>query len=243
MASRKRTGFAAGFPRASPWELPEKRARTQGRQFRAAGRMFKGRRAAPADVGMELKFHDLDIDDAVVVTGGTIAEDSCVTIAQGTTESTRIGRKCVIRNVGWRFAVELPGVSGGGTAGSDVVRVMLYLDKQTNGATATVAGILESADFQSFNQLANKGRFLILMDRNYDVNSTAGAGDGTTNDFGPNVTSDTFFKKCNIPIEYDNSVTTGAIGSVRTNNIGVLLISRGGLASFESKMRLRFSDA
>lgn len=191
----------------------------------------------------ELKFHDLDIDDAVVATGGTIAEDSCITIAQGTTESERIGRKLIVKSIGWRFEVRLPQTSDENDT-SETVRVILFLDKQTNGATATVAGILETADYQSFNNLANKSRFRTLMDRTYDLNAHAGSGRGSTDtkQFGEFIIHDAFFRKVNIPIEYDNSFTTGVITSVRTNNIGVLTISKSGLAVFNSKMRIRFSD-
>ncbi len=205
----------------------------------AAQRFARGRKA---DVGTELKFHDLDIDDVVVAATGTIAEDSCVTIAQGTTESTRIGRKCTIRHIGWRMQCLIPAATAAANT-SETVRVILYQDKQTNGATATVTGILESADYQSFNQLANKGRFRVLMDRNYDLNSAAGGAPNGAESFSEWGMTDTFFKDVNIPIEYDNSVTTGAIGSVRTNNIGVLTISQAGLGVFVSKMRLRFTDS
>ncbi len=187
----------------------------------------------------ELKFHDLDIDDAVIATGGVIAEDSCNGIAQGVTESQRIGRKCTIKSIGWRFKLNLPSDTGFSTSG-DIVRVILYLDRQCNGATATTLGILETADFQSFNNLANKNRFLTLMDRTYSLNSTAAAGNGTTNITTTWIMNDSFYKKCNIPVEFDS--TTGAITEVRSNNIGVLLVCEDGEAGFTSKMRLRFSD-
>ncbi len=191
----------------------------------------------------ELKFHDIDIDDAGIATNGTIIEDSCNGIAQGVTEVQRIGRKCTIKNINWRFAFILPN-SASESLGDETVRLILYLDKQANGAAATATDILESDDFQSFNNLANKSRFRTLMDRTYDLNAQAGMGNGTANDTASFSIQDTFFKKCNIPIEFDS--TTGAITEVRSNNIGVLLLSRDGSntsASFESKMRLRFSDA
>ncbi len=77
-----------------------------GRRFTS----FEARRPAqaPLSVGGELKFHDLDIDDAVVAVNGTIAQVSCNIIAGGTTESTRIGRKSVIRKINWRYEIVLP---------------------------------------------------------------------------------------------------------------------------------------
>ncbi len=188
--------------------------------------------------GGELKFHDVDLDDAVVAATGTVTA-SVNLIAQGTTESTRIGRKCTIRSIGWRMTIDLPN-STAASATADVVRVIMFVDKQANGATATVTGILESADYQSFNNLANKSRFRTLMDRTYDLQAATGGGDGTTEDYGKEFVTDTFFKKVNIPVEYDS--TTGAITEIRSNNIGVLMISLSGLAGFESKIRLRYSD-
>ncbi len=204
---------------------------------RTAG--FYGRFTGPMP---ELKFHDLDVDDASVAANGNIAQASCNLIAQGVTESQRIGRKCTIKSIGWRFRTQLLPTAVSNATGT-VLRVILYLDKQCNGATATVTGILESDDFQSFNNLANKNRFRTLMDRTYDMNATSGSGRGSTDTlaFGENNCTDSYFAKVNLPIEFDS--TTGAITEIRSNNIGVLLVTPDGtLMSFTSKMRLRFSD-
>ncbi len=194
----------------------------------------------------ELKFHDLDIDDAIVASTGTInpASASCVIIQQGTTESTRLGRKITIKSINWRWTITLPEFDAQDTPGpDDVLRVILFQDKQTNGATATVTGILESADFQSFNNLANKSRFRTLMDRTYALNYQSLASDGAAVVSGAALTiQDSFFKKCNIAIEYDNTATDGSLATQRSNNIAVLLISSSNVSRFASKMRLRFSD-
>ncbi len=187
---------------------------------------------------MELKFFDLDLDDATIATGGTIT-DSINKIAQGTTEITRIGRKCTIKGINWRYVITLAGSTASGDT-TDVVRVILYLDKQCNGATAAVSDILESGDFQSFNNLANKSRFRILSDKNYTLKARSGGGDGTTEDYGEDIVVDSFYKKCNIPVEFDS--TAGAITEIRSNNLGVLLISQTGKTGFGSKIRLRYSD-
>ncbi len=187
---------------------------------------------------LELKFHDVDLDDSLIAnTGGITA--SINLIPQGVTEVTRIGRKCTIKQINWRFNLALGTQTSGGNA-SDIARVIMYVDKQANKATAAITDILESADYQSFNNLANKNRFRTLMDRTYDINALAGGGDGTAEDYGQVLIQDTFFKKVNIPVEF--SAGTGAIGEITSYNIGVLLISRAGLATFNSKIRLRFSD-
>ncbi len=203
---------------------------------RTAG--FYGRFAPSAG---ELKFFDLDLDDTVVAAAGGIT-DSINKIAQGVTEVTRVGRKCTIKSIAWRYQTSLGSFDAQATPQlGQELRIMMYLDKQANGATAAVTDILESADFQSFNNLANSGRFRILMDKivNITYPSLASDGAGVVSSNGI-VRGGRFFKRCNIPIEF--SATTGAITEIRSNNIGVLLISNTGVVGFNSKIRLRFSD-
>lgn len=189
--------------------------------------------------GGELKFHDVTVDDPSISSAGTI-QTLLNGIAQGTTESTRIGRKCTIRSINWRWML-IKAAASSKSASSDTVRVILYLDKQANGATAGVTDILETDQFLSFNNLANKSRFRTLMDRTYSMNSTAGGGDGTTEDYTEFQLNDSFYKKVNIPIEF--SGTAGTIGEIRSNNIGCLILSEtGAICALVSRMRLRFSD-
>ncbi len=199
--------------------------------------------------GGEAKFLDQDIDDASIAANGTIftngsAEASLLRIAEGNGESQRIGRKITVRQINWRFTIMLP--EGDGLANpknSTTIRVILYLDKQANGAAATVTDILETDDWQSFNNLANSKRFRTLMDRTYDVMPKAGGGNGTTSDWAEDRISDSLYKKVNIPIEYDNSAVTGALATIRSNNINMLILSDTSLdATFESKMRIRYTD-
>ncbi len=210
-----------------------KRARTNG-----------GVRKAPqyaTPTAGELKFHDVDLDDAVVAAAGTIVA-SINLIPQGVTEITRIGRLCRLARIGWRYHYSLPTQDAQALpATGDILRMVLYKDKQSNGATATVTGILESADYQSFNNLANQRRFMILMDRtvsiNYDSLASDGAGIVSSN---AQIRAGAFYKTCNIPLEFDGA--TGAITELRSDNLGVLLISKNGICGFNSKFRLRFKD-
>ncbi len=213
------------------------------RPFRVGRNRTGGYYGRFKSAGGEKKFFDQDIDDSTIAIGATIfqnasAEQSLLRIAQGTTESTRIGRKLVIRNIHWTMTVSLK--SSTATGGGDVVRIILYLDKQTNGQTATSTGILETATFQSYRNLANTSRFSILYDKTLALSHTAGAGDAL--DFGENKRVLKFNKQCNIPIEYDNSFTTGALSTIRSNNINMLILSSAGRCDLISKMRLRFTD-
>lgn len=198
-------------------------------------------RAPRASTPGELKFHDVDVDDAVVAAAGAIQNTGSVNlIAQGVTEVTRIGRKCTIKSINWRYSLSLPVVPTAGAPTADHVRVIFYQDKQANKATAAVLDILETADFESFRNLSNVGRFNILMDKMHTLNYHAGAGDGAANDFAEVKEWGTMYKKCAIPIEFNAGA--GALTEITSNNLGVLLITEEGVAGFESKLRLRFSD-
>lgn len=199
---------------------------------------FQGRRAKETG---ELKFFDLDFDDAIVVSGGEI-QDSLNKIPQGVTEKTRVGRKCTVKKIALRYNWTLPEQENVGTpTAGDVLRIIIYVDKQCNGATAAVTDILESADYQSYNNLANSGRFRTLMDHtiytHYDsLGSDAAAVWGMCEVTG----GGDFYKDVTIPIEFD--AATGAITEIRSNNIGMMYISKQGIIGVEAKIRIRFSD-
>ncbi len=192
--------------------------------------------------GAETKFFDLDLDDAIIATGANVT-DSINKIGQGVTESTRVGRKCTIKSIQWRYQLSLPKVDAAvSAAASSSVRVILYLDKQCNGATAVGTDVLETGDIHSFRNLSNSGRFVLMYDKTHSINYTSLASDNAAVVSSANVFREyTMYKKCNTPIEFND--TTGAITEIRSNNFGVLIIGNSGTGGFNSKIRLRFSDA
>lgn len=192
--------------------------------------------------GNELKFFDVDSDDAVISATGSIVSDSLVKIAQGITEKTRVGRKCVIKKIGWRFSLTLPEVDDTATPGaSDEVRLILYIDKQTNGATAAVTDILETAVIHSFRNLVNMGRFIILMDRTFAMNvMTLNSTTTGNNSQNAVIRPYQWYKNVNIPIEYN--AAAGAITEMCCNNIGLLSISSNAVTQLDGRFRMRFAD-
>lgn len=210
------------------------------------GRYNKPIEAYHAGEERELKFFDIDMDDAVVSQAGTVlgggGQASINTIVQGVGESQRVGRKAIIKKIAWRWNCILESETGGsGAQSSETFRVIMFLDRQCNGTPATTAQILESDNWQAYNSLVNKGRFTILYDKIVDFTPMSGAGNGTENDFPEVSMSGEFYKSCNIPIEFDGQ--TGQITEIRSNNMAILLLSRAGnLLTFTSKVRLRFYD-
>ncbi len=250
---RKRKGGAF-----SSGSIPRRRSTGVGRAgwnvgaYRRHARIRAGQRGALRvggyygrySNGGELKFLDTVIDDAVVATGGEVLNTGTVNvIPQGVTESTRVGRKCTIKSVNWRWTVTLPTTTTPG-ATSDTVRLIMFLDKQCNGAAAAVAIILETALWNSWRNLENVGRIKVLYDKTISlVSKSGGPASTSTVNYGEDVRNGAFYKKCNIPIEFDASASTGAIGTIRSNNIGILVIAHSGFAGLQSNVRVRFSDA
>ncbi len=232
--TRKSAGFAArtgvrpgtqrmGFQRGArkPWVKP-----------------FEGRRA---DAGAELKF--LDTAKAATTTSatGTIFDASLNIVPQNNEESGRIGRKIVVKAIHLQGIFKVPTTAVAADT-SDTARVIVYQDKQTNGAAATVALILESATLLSWNNLSEKGRFTVLMDRKMSLSSGSGSGQQAADIFGEVQEHFEWHKPVNIPIEYDATAATGAIGTQRSNNIGVLVISGEARSSISYNARIRYTD-
>jgi len=192
-----------------------------------------------------MKFLDTTLGSTAIADTGIVLNNCLNIIPQGDTESQRNGRKVVVRSINIRGMVRNdPATNEGSTA--DRVRFLLYLDKQANGGAAAVTDLLETATINSFNNLANKSRFTVLMDKVVDLAAPAGANaDATTPVFGLDIQSWAFYKKCYIPIEFDNSATTGALTTVRSNNLGMMAISwnTSDSAVIEYTCRIRYTDS
>lgn len=192
----------------------------------------------------ELKYHDFAYNQSPIGQGGSISPTNIV-IPQGTEENSRIGRKCTIKSIFWRCILSLPErlENAAPGPGGDIVRVIVYLDKQCNGTAATTIDLLQAGNILTHRNLANSGRFVFLCDKQYTLNKntlTVDTGGPNTYSSTPTYQPFTFYKKVNIPIEY--SGTEGDLSEIRSNNLGHLVISNLGLIHIESIYRFRFSD-
>ncbi len=185
----------------------------------------------------ELKFFDTVVAGTALAVAGVITSPSLNIVPQGITESERVGRKMIIKKVNIRWLLQM---NSNTTETADVVRVIVVLDKQTNKTAFSITDVLETASEGSFNNLANKNRFVILMDRYEAINKQV--------DIGTNVNEYTqawewFSKPLNIPIEFDNSVATGAVSSQTSNNIAVFALTLNSTTiSLGYTARIRFLD-
>ncbi len=164
-----------------------------------------------------------------------------LTIPQGVTESTRVGRKIMIWSVSFRFTVTVP--VGSDNQEYDFVRIIVYKDKQCNGEIPLVTDLLESTAWNSENNLANKGRFQFLYDKKVHITHNNACYDGATISASGGQKHFQFTKyfKGGIPIEFTS--TTGALSERTSNDINVMAISSQGVGSLYQKCRTRYTDA
>lgn len=186
--------------------------------------------------GSETKWFDTTLGNMSPAATGSITNASLNLIPEGTTESERIGRKCMVKSLHIKGVIGMPSSS---IPLTERLRVIVYCDKQANGATAAVTDILETTTVDSFRNLANVTRFIVLSDKTTLFNQTAGiGGDSTTDLYSPVIKTIKFNKKMNLDLEF--SASTGALTELRSNNIGVLAISDNGLATIAYTARVRF---
>lgn len=152
--------------------------------------------------------------------GAFAAGQSLVQFPQGTTKNQRIGNKSFIRHIRGKLIFTVPS----GSTDGDVLRVIIYQDRQCNGTAATVADILEYASCSSFQQMDFVDQIKILHDEHITINpQTSTAANSTAIAM---LTRCIFSLKINQEVHFNN--TTGTLAGIVSNNFNVLVISTTG---------------
>lgn len=246
----------AGYPSSSGYSRGRrrvaylKRNSLNRRVMRSARRMdtamaFRG--WVPGGV-IEKKAIDTTITSTAVSTTAVITPINLC--SQGTAVNNRVGSKILVRSINIRGAV-LADLASALTASNNAppqtVRMVVYVDKQPNGATITATDLLETASVFSPIALANRDRFLILKDKYFNIGAVNVPATANTAYYGGQPQQHVFkwFKKCRIPVTYGTNA--GTIADIKTNAIGVFLYggAASGVADAAASMyvRVRFSDA
>lgn len=194
-----------------------------------------------AGAGGEMKFLDTSLTNAAV--DAAMEQNNLCVIPQGDTESQRVGRKVIVKKINVHATHTMPARTDIAAASSMKARYALVLDTQTNGAAFSATDLFETDSVNSFRNLANQTRFKILKEISYDLKCSGAAPSGAAYVAAGDQVTWNMQVKCNIPIEFDNSATTGAITTVRSNCI--FLISRSSVANISDlagTARIRYSD-
>lgn len=165
---------------------------------------------------------------------------SLVLCSQGTSVSTRVANSIRIKKLSIRGHV-----TAAATAPRDVVRLLVVLDNQPNGAAPTVSGgggILQASTVQSNYNLdmvahgMGPQRYRILMDRVIVLNQHAAA----------TLTQTAFFKRSwtvDIPVTYQSNA--GTVSDVGSKNIQFIALSLNATntATLVGEAQMCFIDA
>lgn len=195
-------------------------------------------------IGMEKKYND----QSFTINVGAVDQNGHITptlsgIAQGDTPTTRVGRKVSLKAFMCRYYINFP-TENNAQETDEVVRVIFYLDKAPNGSAATPSDILaiiipaSAPTYNNYRNMDQIDRFDVFYDRTHKLDKAAGANNGGTDVFAATGSTGKVYKRLNHVALY--SGTTGAVGSMVTNNIGMLVISKSNKCSMEGSARVRY---
>ena len=187
--------------------------------------------------GKELNFVDTAFNQPNVSTTASITLLNG--LAQGTTASTRIGRRIQMKSVEARMFV----FSDTLTLGC-VTRFALVLDKQANAAAPAFTDIYDSASSIALRNISNKARFWVLWDSGLlpIIGNVTTAGQGTDSSYKVME----FYKRINIPVQY-NAGTAGTVGDIQTNALYFVAIGDTASGTADARLfgniRVRYDDS
>lgn len=183
----------------------------------------------------EIKFFDKTLAATVIDTAGVL-ESTMNDLEQGTLSFDRLGRKVTLRQIEVRGEVVIAATATRANT-TNKIRLIWYIDTQTNGVVATTTGLLATANVDSMRSLPNQSRFYFLYDKTFEMNTVAGGNA----DFGASGEHFQFVRELELPIEF--SGTTGVLTEIMSNNIGCLMIAERALSSTVGwHSRVRFTD-
>ncbi len=204
------------------------------------GRYRMPDRMKAAMAAVEYKYLDTNLALTNVSQGGNVFGSICL-IPQGDTETDRDGRKCVIKSIWLQMHAQvdqlnvIPSIN----TNHENLKLWLVLDKQANGANPSIADFLQDATWDGFRNLENSHRFRVLWKRLYTFFPIVATDDGTTIVWTFNNIIIDIYTKVNIPMEFAVG-TTGALTTIKSNNVMLIGISEKGIARIHGKFRIRF---
>jgi len=178
----------------------------------------------------EKKYFDTDNVGLTSTTGGAFF--SVNNMAPGVQDNERVGTTINMSACGYRMNMhQVVGATSGG-----LLRVILFVDHQANGAAPpAVTTLLTAAKIDAYRNLDNIERFEFLHDDVYELNASAGVS-------GTVVLPQKFasvYKKYTGKAHF--AAGAGAV-IPNTDAIGVLVIGNNTAVEYEFTTRCRFTD-
>lgn len=188
------------------------------------------------DFGKELKFLDTVFD--IAIRDNWNATANVALVGKGTSPTQRIGRNLTIRSLQMRYTIFKPAALS-----NSAVRIVIVLDKQTNGEVFNAEKLFVNAltispnTWRAYRNLENIERFEILWDKIYSINAlSSGVSSNETDTVG------TYYKKVNIPVEMSGTAPA-TISDIQTNSVSVWVCGNftGTTERLKATFRIRFT--
>lgn len=195
----------------------------------------------------ELKVNDIQLTQGIDTTGTILLLNGT---ALGSDFTARIGRKIVMKSMYLRLNFflqpSLTAMTGIKYAPTQFVRVIIFVDLQTNATGPTMADLLVNpTDVTTPLNLNNRERFNILKDKMLTFDAYYYNGTGDTGFLNRTAHAIKVFKKLNQEVIY-NSSSTGTIGDITTGSLHLALLgthaTANELTNCIGTTRIRFID-
>jgi len=194
---------------------------------------YRARVAAAAP--QELNFKDTTLSLSFDSSGSLTLLNG---LTQGTTSSTRIGRRVTVKSIEWRFNCSTSTLTNWTSN-----RFMIVVDTQANAATPAFTDIYDSLSPSTLRNVSNMPRFKVL----YDSDEFIMIGNLSTSP-GNDLIARAFkgYLRVNIPVQY-NVGTAGTIADIQTNAIYFVAVGNSSASTtntdvFNSQVRVRYTD-
>lgn len=227
-----------------------KRKRSRVPTTRKRGRLM-GPKLHYGYAGSETKFADSELIANLNTTWATrnpTTKDSLTSVAQGSGESTHLGRTMYMTSFHMKGEFVLAAAESGGAPQNDVVtRYVVVLDTDTKGTEVVAGDVMDTGqatDVYAFRNLQHTSRLKVLADKCFIMRPYV-VNEGSPNLFAHGATRRKFqfnikFKR---PIRVLFSGTAAVVGDIVDNSLHFVCISNGGSAvSVDYQCRLRFKD-
>lgn len=227
---RTRSPYVSGIRKRRRYNRNQ-RSRATTQKLRAARTIANMRTAG--FLGIENKFYDTFLVNSnlgnVVGANPSAGEHDpathlCISApAQGNTQSDRDGRKMTITSILVKGHIEK--VATATLQESQSYLVAIVQDRQTNGAQLASENVYTNPSAVNDNlgllrNLKYSSRFTILGSKIIHDRPMTSSGNGTAADTGASLVPFSFFKKCNIPVNFN--ATTEGVASVVDNSIHIV---------------------
>ena len=227
MSKRPRTATPSKAARA-PFKKPK-----LNRTFSSKNLLFQSN---TVKYGPEKKNIDTDMTMASGISAGIASPAWSISpllngVAEGTTPSTRIGRKITLKSIQLVWTARFPNAATGGCT----LRFRIVYDKQANGAAPSAISMFQTDSYYAPNNLGNADRYITVVDHITDSMSVDGNRD----------VSGRIYKKLGLDTMYTGS--SSGIASIGTGSLYLFVSQSGGAAAsspfLNAFVRVRYADS